>query len=77
MISKHVGTWGTKHIPIQIVYRHTEVVGHTGESNDTVTLQKLLVSPKTHLTNEPCPMLVEVPVLCEELVFNAGECDKE
>jgi len=60
-------------LPVKEIHCDAKVRSHAVQADDTVTLQKLLVCAKTHLTDEPALVLVEVPVLVEELLLNGRQ----
>lgn len=64
-------------VPIQIVNSDTKVAGHALQSNHPVALEQLLVGPQPHFPHKPGAVLVQVPVLSQEVILHGCQTPEE
>jgi hypothetical protein len=56
---------------VQKAHSDAKVFGHASQPDNSVALKQLLVTTKSHLTNKPVPMLIEIPVLAQETLLDS------
>lgn len=64
-------------VPVQIVNSDTKVAGHALQSNHPIALEQLLVGPQPHFPHKPRAVLVQVPVLSQEVVLHGCQTPEE
>ena len=77
LISARSVTKGKTTIPIQEIHRDAKVRRHTPQPHNAVALQQLLIPPQPHFAHKPPPVLIQIPILTEEVLFYGGQGDEE